>query len=454
MMISDSLIKRNQQQYENTVIDYINKQNGHFIVLSDDQSFLTLLRLTLGKVLGLQSDIMTAVVDPAQLLRHINEVIAKHPSPIIFMERVMGARDLSFLVQQFKGAFPSVRIIVLTISADRDRLMLLHEVGADNFIAKPVSTNTLVEKMAFTLRPQTKFGQMIDTAKDLVLKKKPDEALELCGKILEIKPNSAAGYLVMGDAYRLKGDIEKARESFEQASQYADLFLEPLRRRAELHAESGDTKKRLLYLQKLDKLSPLNVDRKVDMGEIQLRLGNEDEAEKLFDSALAQVTKEAMRNISTISNKIAAFYSERDPVKAEKFLRKTLEIRGSFLSRTDVNTFNLLGISLRQQGRWKDAVIEYKKALKIAPDDENLYYNIGMAYAEGKDFSEARANMIKALELNSEIIRSNAAVAYNMGLVFVQSESTERGVQCFKAALEVDPGYEPARKALERYAKF
>lgn len=454
MLISDSIIKKNQQQYENTVIDYINKQKGHFIVLSDDQSFLTLFRLTLGKVLGLQSDIMTTVVDPAQLLRHINEVIVKHPSPVLFMERVMGARDLSFLVQQFKEAFPSLRIIVLTISADRDRLMLLHEVGADNFIAKPVSTNTLVEKMAFTLRPQTKFGQMIDSAKELVAKKQAEEALKLCRRILEIKPNSAAGYLVMGDAYRLKGDLDKARESYELASQHADLFLEPLRRLAELHEEAGDSRKRLMYLQKLDKLSPLNVDRKVDMGEIHLLLGNAEEAEKLFDNALTQVTREAMRNISTISNKIATFYAEKDPVKAEKFLRKTLEIRGSFLSRADVNTFNLLGISLRQQGRWKDAVVEYNKALKIASDDENLYYNLGMAYAEGKDFASARSSMIKALELNSEILRTNANVAYNMGLVFVQAGSKERGLQCFKTALEIDPGFEPAKKALEQYSIY
>ncbi len=454
MIISDSLIKKNQQQYENTVIDYIDKQNGHFIVLSDDQSFLTLLRLTLGKVLGLQPDILTTVVDPAQLLRYINKVIVRHPSPVIFMERVMGARDLSFLVQQFKGAFPLSRIIVLTIGAERDRIMLLHEVGADNFIAKPVSTNTLVEKIAFTLRPQTRLGQMIDSAKELLDKKRPEEALELCRKILEIKPNSAAGYLVMGDAHRLKGDIEKARGSYELASQHANLFLEPLRRLAELHEEAGDAKMRLLYLQKLDKLSPLNVDRKVNIGEIHLRLGNADEAEKLFDSALAQVTREAMRNVSSVSNRIAAFYEEKNPVKAEKFLRKTLEIRESFLSRADVHTFNLLGISLRQQGRWKDAVAEYVKALKLAPDDENLYYNMAMAYAEGKEFSAARGNMIRALELNPDIVRSNASVAYNMGLVFVQSESVERGLQCFKTALELEPEFEPARKALERYAKY
>lgn len=129
--------------------------------------------LTLAKEMGLTAQsIFTAITDPRMMLRELRDILARHPAPLIFMERSIGGQDLSFLVGQIKQAFNALKIIVLTSDVQRDRLMLLHEVGADNFIAKPVSANTLIEKMAFTLRPQSKLGQVIDVAKKLLAPKK------------------------------------------------------------------------------------------------------------------------------------------------------------------------------------------------------------------------------------------------------------------------------------------
>lgn len=331
MSTVDVNMRMKQKQYESTIIDYVTQESGHFIAMSDDQPFLTLLRMTLLKELALtQPDIVTMVLDPAQLLKIVKEVHEKHRAPILFMERMMSGRDVTFLVRQFKDAFPGLRIIVLTTAAERERIMLLHEVGADNFIAKPLSTNTLIEKLAFTLKPQTKLGQLIDAAKALVRDGQAEKSLLLCQQILDLKPNSAAGFLVMGDAMCKLERLEEARVAYETASKQADLFLEPLRRLADLCGQMGDFERQLSYLQRLDALSPLNVERKVDMGEIQLTLGRESEAESLFDQAVEQITREALGSISSLTSRIATMYAEKDPVKAEKFLRKSLEAKGLF----------------------------------------------------------------------------------------------------------------------------
>lgn len=450
-MAADINMRMKTKQYENTITEYVINESGYFIALTDDQPFLTLLRMTLLKELGLgQSDIYTIVPDPGQLLRTIKDVCAQHPSPMLFLEQAMGGRDLSFLVRQFKDAFPRLRIIVLTVSAERQHIMLLHEVGADNFITRPLSTTTLIEKLAFTLKPQSKLGQIIDSAKALIQQGQGEKALALCEKILEIKPNSAAAYLIKGDAMRKLGRLEEAREAYETASREADLYLEPLRRLAEIEGELGNIAGRLRYLQRLDTLSPLNVERKVDMGELHLAMGQPDQAEMLFDKAVDQLTQNALLSISNLTNRIAAMYAEKDPIMAEKFLRKSLEAKGKFLTREDITTFNQLGISLRQQGRWQDAITEYHKALSIAPDDENLYYNMGMACAEGKDFPNARNHMIKAMEFNPTFIQSNANIAYNIGVVFLQAGSNERAAMCLQTALELNPDMEAAQKALAR----
>ncbi len=450
--MSNTAIRLKQKQYEATIIEFLTKERGHVVILSDDQPFLNLLRMLLLKQLGITNP-FTAVNDPDRLLRVIKEQTRIYTSLVLFIERVMGGRELSSMVRQFKDAYSNIRIIVLTNDVEKNQLMLLHEVGADNFVTKPVSTNTLVEKIAFTLKPQSKLGELIDAAKAQVALGNLDAALKLSDQILEIKPNSAAGYLVKGDAYRAAGKLNKARDAYETASSHAELYMEPLRRLGELYGEMGDLTGKLKYLERLDALSPLNVDRKVDMGEIQLSLGNDEEAERLFNVAVEQVTKEALAQISHIANRIAVMYAEKDPLMAEKFLRRSLDAKGKNLTREDLNTFNMLGINLRQQGRWQDALVEYKKALQVAPDDENLYYNMGMANAEGRDFSAARDNMVKALELNPALPQANANIAYNIGVVFMYSGGREQAERNLRIALELNPNFESAKNALARLLK-
>ncbi len=450
-MSNDVVLKMKQKQYESTIIEFVQSQKGHFIAVTTDQTFLAALRTMLTKHLALtQSDLFTWVSEPSHTIRVINEAIANGKLPLLFIERIHNGTDQSQLVRQLKVAYPQVYVIVLTIDVEKHRIMYLHEVGADNFIAKPVSSNTLVEKLAFTIRPQTKLGQVIDVAKSMIAQGQFDKARQLAMQILEMKPGSAAGLMLLGDAEKNLGNGESAREAYENAAKNADLFLEPLRKLAELAEETGDYENRLKYLERLDRLSPLNADRKVNIGELHLSLGNTEKAESLFEAAIDQVTKDALVQVGAISGRIASMYAEKDPEKSEKFLRRALAAKGKFLSHDDITTFNQLGITLRQQGRWQDAITEYKKALQVAPEDENLYYNMGMAHAEGKEFSEARKCMVHALKLNSHFPYVSPSIAYNLGVVFLQAGARDQARQCLNIALELSPDMEIARKALAK----
>ena len=446
-MASDIAARLKNKQYEQAVIDYLNNK-GHFICFTDDAQFTTLVRTTLLKQLGQTIDAITATSDAEQILRIVREVCMKRTMPVIFLERAIGGKDMCFMVRQLKNAFTEVRIIMLTAEADRQRLVLLHEIGADNFITKPISINGLIEKMAFTIKPQGKLGQLVDLARSMVAQGNAQQALKVCKQILEMKANSAAAFLVIGDAFKALGKPDRAREAYEEASRNSEMYLEPLRKLAELHGELGDTMKRLHYLERLDQLSPLNVERKVDMGEIQLALGNEAAAGQLFDTAVTLATKEAANYIGEVASRVASLYATKDPEQSEKFLRRALDAKGPYLSKEDIGTFNRLGIILRNQGKWKEAIEEYTKALQVAPDDENLYYNMGMACAEGRDFRQAQVHMLKALALNPDLPLKAAPIAYNIALIFLQTGGKDKARDCLNTALTLDPDFEPARKTL------
>ena len=136
--------------------------------------------------------------------------------------------------------------------------------------------------------------------------------------------------------------------------------------------------------------------------------------------------------------------------RSERLLTLLQLLRGHRCAITGAELASQLGISLRRQGRWQDAITEYKRAIKIAPDDPTLYYNVGMAFAEGADFLQAKANLVKAMDLEPEMIKSNASIACNFGAVFLQSGDRERAALFFQQALALKPGMKIALQGLQR----
>lgn len=438
------------KQYEATVVDFATKDGGFFIAASEDHTFLSALRATLSKHLGLPPDVFAAVWDEDKVLKTLKEVHPKKRFSILFMERVFHDKDTTFLLKQIKSAYANIKVIILTGETERDRLSNLMETGADNIIVKPISINTLIEKIAFTIKPQGKIGKLIDQGKQLVANGQFAPALKVVNLILELKPNSAAAFLIQGDAYAGLGKKEKAVEAYESASQQAQQYMEPLRKLADFYKDQGDVGGQLQYLERLDSLNPLNVERKVDIGGIHLQNGNVEKAEILFDQAMKQATKQAMGYIEEVSNKIAGIYSGSHPDKAEKYYRKALETKAGMLDKSDIHTFNLLGISLRRQGKWQLSINEYQKAMQLDPEDGHLQYNVAMAYAEGKQFSKAMEHARKALDLNPHFYLHDASISFNLGLIFLKGRDATSAKIFAHHALKLDPNFERAQKLLDR----
>ena len=451
MAFADFQAKQQQNKQKAVLRDYFVKRSGQLLCLSDDPTFVNLLRLTVKELAVNQPELIVLIPDASRALKAISDSFAADKKPALFIERVMGTTgETSFLVKQFRESFPELRIFVMTTTAEKGRIMLLYESGADNFVLKPISSIDLIEKMSATLRQPSVIRQLLDKARTLIVKNVSKEAIKITQKVLEVKPDNASGYVVMGDALRVSGMADKAQVAYERACKYSEDYLEPLQKLVDLARETGKPDMQLEYLKRLDTLSPLNAQRKVEMGELQVTLGNTEAAKQLFDTAVHRAYKDAMAQVAAITEKIAVSLQEADPVQAEKYLRRCLELKGNDLTVDDLSTFNQLGISLRKQGRWQDAIVEYKKALKIAPQAEVLFYNIAMAHAEGKEYDTAIRSMLKALSLNSGLPRSSAGIAYNMGRVFSLGYTRDKAMQCLEIALELQPDHEAARALLDR----
>ncbi|MFW6216957.1 MAG: tetratricopeptide repeat protein, partial [Desulfohalobiaceae bacterium] len=178
-----------------------------------------------------------------------------------------------------------------------------------------------------------------------------------------------------------------------------------------------------------------------------------EEAEQYFQESV-KITKKQMKNkVANINMEIAELLMDKNPEKAEEYLRQALETKKDTLDKEDIHLFNRLGMSLRKQKKPQEAITEYKKALKVSPEDENLYYNIALAYQEDKKFAKSENYIRKVLGVNPNIYKESEVVAYNIGLIFYSNRLFDQALPYVQYALELNPNYSNAQRLLTQLEK-
>ncbi len=110
----------------------------------------------------------------------------------------------------------------------------------------------------------------------------------------------------------------------------------------------------------------------------------------------------------------AEVYMDTDKIgAAEDILTEILE------EGTDsLNVFNTLGVLYRKKGDTQMALKQYKKALKVHPDEPYIYYNIGRLYLDLKDNTQAKKYFADALEKDPDFDEAKQVIkAIDLGIV-------------------------------------
>lgn len=435
--------------YAQAITDFL-REKGRIICISDDQELRGLLLALVTERLRMPASCLEAADSADMVVRILRDETRDGKLPLLLMEENLRNRGMAYVIRLLKNGFPDMPILLLCRESSQQKLALLHESGASGFIVRPVDMRGLLEKIAGTVRPQGQVERQLEWARQLLAQEEYLKALAVCQQALEQKSGSAAVLMLIGDIYKAMKEPEKAAEAYGNASRGSSLFIEPLRRLADLYAETGDRKKQLQYLEKLDEISPLNVERKLAMGELYLFQNRAESARKLFQDAVNLSDREATDYASGVARRAADICTPADPQSAAQFLRRNLEMRKAYWGPEDLPTFNRLGILLRRAGKWREAAEEYRKALGVAPNDEILHYNLGMACLEGEELESARACALKALALNPDLPRKSPVIACNLATIFLRTNDRMHALPLIRAALEQDPDNAQARELMEK----
>jgi tetratricopeptide (TPR) repeat protein len=437
-------------KYADVVYDFVDSP-GVFVLVTRDKNFYLTFKMAIVNSLGIEIEFIRMVQDLGRAAELVQFLVDKEIRPFLFMEHSLDSElTLSFLrflrsAHDRKG----LKVSILARELNKERLFQFFEEGADSFLKKPASVNSVVKKIAFMLKPQREADALVLEAREHVDSNRFEEAVTVAEAVLRKWPKNAAAMVVLGDAKKGLKLRQEALNAYVLAERNSSNYLEPLQRIVKIHDEDDNKSETLKYLTKLDRLSPLNCNRKIKIAEIHFDQGDPESAEKYFDGAIESAKEEAMAVVGEMSLDIAEMAARHDPKLAAKYYRQSLGFVKSARSETAMNIYNRLGISLRKQGLWEEAVEAYAEASKYAPDDENILYNMALAYADGENFDESAKIMSKALSANPAMYRDKPDLAYNFGRVFVKARRKREGGECLRHLKEISPGYKDLDELME-----
>ena len=102
------------------------------------------------------------------------------------------------------------------------------------------------------------------------------------------------------------------------------------------------------------------------------------------------------------------------------------------------------GNNAYKNGHYKDAEIDYRKALTKAPESQKAAFNLGNSLYKQNNYEEAASQYLKlAKSDNKEAPKTN--VYYNLGNSLLESKKYKESIDAYKMALRQNPKDEDTR---------
>jgi len=231
---------------------------------------------------------------------------------------------------------------------------------------------------------------------------------------VETEPQNPKAYMWLALAYAINGDYLQASETFQKAFQMDSTLRDP-QRIAQVYKIAGGT--------------AFNVDgilTTLRNASVQAaKAGNLDQALSFLDTGIWLNPQEPKMYLL----KASLLRKKGDPSYVD-VLRQGVE---KVPDDPDLNYH--LGVALKDEGRYDEAIPYLEKAAQLKPDDANIPFNLGVVYFEKEQYDKAIEQFRKALALDS----TNTDAWLNLGITALKQDDYATAAEAFQKYTALAP---------------
>ena len=227
-----------------------------------------------------------------------------------------------------------------------------------------------------------------------------DRAIDALSSAVKQDPQFGLGYAAMGEAYRLKYQLDKN-------SKWTDLALANATKATALNNSLASA-----Y---------------VTLGRVHSSLGQNDLSLSEFQRALQLDA----RNADALQGKARAYDLAGRNADAEAAYKQAIALRPDYW-----DGYNSLGLFYDDHGKYDEAIAQLQHAIQFTPDNAQLYSNLGAAYLDSGDPKRvplAEAALKKSIELGPSY-----PTYANLGFLYEGRRDYGNAVAALEKALQLN----------------
>lgn len=269
--------------------------------------------------------------------------------------------------------YHNLPVFMVTEEMSEDKVIYAVEEGVDGYQQKPFTEDRIMDAIKGIFRRRLNPDEMQHQIQKLSLLKiyeRYDEAIGYAQQLLKEKEHPTVLYILAECYFNVK-DFENARKYIDRIidirvdSKALDL-LGKVCMKEEKYEEA------LQYFKQSSVKNPLNRNRKIELGNVYVKLGLANEATEVFeDIAKSNPTDLNLVDMGRV------YLNSGDITKAGKFLEEAIDP----IPET-IEVFNKYAVELRKIGQYEGAIQQYLKCLSIVPGNHVILYNLGRVYFE------------------------------------------------------------------------
>ena len=173
----------------------------------------------------------------------------------------------------------------------------------------------------------------------------------------------------------------------------------------------------------------------LSLGTLFFQRGYLDQAKVWFQQALRDdpSSAEALYGVGSV------YLNQNKNADARETFERCVNLQATYPD-TLPDAWNNLGVIATREGRVRESIAYFQRALKLSPNHLLSLDNLGNAYRSQKQWDQARKVLEQAIRVSPEDPEAN----YSLGMVYAATDKTDRANEYLQRALKFRPNYPEA----------